>query len=193
MSCPRETMTSFCAASAASDEHGGGGVVVDDRGRLRAGQFRQNVFHQFIALGAFAGFAVHRQRAITLQLAQHRVHHARRQNGAAQAGVQDDAGGVDGFAHVRFGGVLEKFFRLRQRRLGGDRRRAAAAASSWRICSRNPASARRRHSVTSGCGCCRSQPAAVSLFSNSVMAGSARSNSCFWSGMFLARGRLGAR
>ena len=34
--------------------------------------------------------------------------------------MQDDAGGVDGFAHVRFGGVLEKFFRLRQNRFGAD-------------------------------------------------------------------------
>ena len=112
MSCPRDTMTSFWRRQRREHEHGGGGVIVDDRGRFRAGQFRQNVFDQFVALGAFAGFAVHGQGAIALQLAQHRIHHARRQDRAAQAGVQDDAGGVDGFAHMRFGGALEQLFRL---------------------------------------------------------------------------------
>ena len=127
MSWPRETMTSLLGGQRRQHQHGGGGVVVDDSGRFGAGQFRQNIFDQFIALDAFAGVAVHGERAIALQLAHHGVHHARRENGAAQAGVEDDAGGVDGFAQMGFGGLLEKFFRPGQHRFGGDMLESAAA------------------------------------------------------------------
>jgi hypothetical protein len=63
-------------------------------------------------------------RFITFQFAEHRIHDTCRQNRAAQTRVQNNAGGVDGFAHMRFGGVLEKIFRLSQQRFGADALRA---------------------------------------------------------------------
>ena len=108
-------------------QHGGGGVIIDDSGRFRAGQFRQNVFDQFVTLGAFAGIAIDCQRATALQLAQDGIDHAGGQNGPAQTGVQDDAGGVDGFADMRFGGLEEKFSGLVQQGVGGSPR-------SGRVC-----------------------------------------------------------
>jgi len=57
---------------------------------------------------------------------------------------------------------------------------------SSRICRRKFSTARRKHSVTSDRGCCRSQPATVSLFSNSVTEGRFQSSSCFGSDIIFA-------
>ena len=139
--------------------------------------------------------------------------------------MENDAGGIDGFAHARLDGLMQQFARLTQydaveflhempgsswdrlpaclRILSGSppfgdepacfepTREAGDVLMSetgWkpvprssRICRRKFSTARRKHSVTSDRGCCRSQPATVSLFSSSVTEGRFRSSSCFGS------------
>ena len=72
-----------------------GGIIVDDGSRFRAGQLDEQSLNHFFTLAAFAG------RQIILQIdriAGHRRHGIDRrlgQQGAAQVGVEDRAGGVD--------------------------------------------------------------------------------------------------
>ncbi len=101
-------------------------VVVHHRCGFRPGQLRKDGLHQLVPFDALAGLPADCQRAVALELRLDRVHDAPREDGPAQPGVQDNAGGVDGAAQARAARLRQQLARPGQQGGGADLLRPAA-------------------------------------------------------------------
>lgn len=106
------------AAGAQRAEHqgGGGGVVVDNEGASGAGQLAQQGGDTELALVAFAGDGIEFDDAVAGG-GDDRLDRGWRQRGAAEAGMQHDAGGVVDPLVARLLALQATFAQARQRQL----------------------------------------------------------------------------
>ena len=81
-------------AERGKDEKRGGGIVVDDHGRLGAGEPPEELFDGRVALAAEPGLHVDLQVAAPVEAGQG-AGGARGQDSAAEAGMENDPGGID--------------------------------------------------------------------------------------------------
>src|SRR5690606_18770324 len=77
------------------DDGGSGGIVVDDGCVLAGRKLVQEPGEAFVAAGPLAGLGVDLEDRVATKLLLDLIYGALRQDGPAQAGVQNDAGGVD--------------------------------------------------------------------------------------------------